>query len=64
MCIRICYKRIPAKVRAMRIDFRIDGAQHFSHICIEFVDQVSKQKPAHVLFPVGMVHYRRHTENY
>ena len=39
------------------IQFKIDGAQNFSGMCmcIEFVIQVPKQKNAHVSFPVGMV---------
>ena len=38
--------------------FKIDGAQICSRLCmcIEFAIQVSKQKSARVLFPVGMVY--------
>ena len=40
----------------MCIEFKIDGAQKCSRICmcIEFLVQVLKQKKAHVSFPVRM----------
>ena len=47
------------EARGMCIQFRIDGAQNLSRMCmcIEFVIQVLKvkQKDAHVSLPVGMV---------